>query len=480
MSKYDFNAVVIGGGTAGLITSNVIAQSKAKVALVERGKMGGDCLNTGCVPSKALISSAKLMKLIARADDFGIKVDGNVSVDFGKVMNQIQDIIDYIAPIDSRERYTSLGCDCFEDTAKILSPHSVQIGEKVVSTAHIVVATGGSPLIPPILGIEKTRHYTSENLWELREQPKRLLVIGSGPIGCELVQSFSRLGSEVSVVSMDSTLLPREDPDVSAHLVESFARDKVNLILSAKINEFQTTDTGSVMVYEIDGTQYTHEFDELIVAAGRRPNSQGIGLEEVGVILNPNKSIKVNDYLRSNVKSIWACGDVAGPYQFTHMASHQAGYVAMNILATPFKRFAVDYSQVPWVTYTDPEVARVGYNETEAKAASIEFEVTTYPFDHQDRSVTERDNSGFVKVLTKPKSDQILGVTIVGPHAGELLAEFNIAVKNKLGLKGILKTIHPYPTYSEANMGVASAWRKKRIPDHLLGYAEKYFRWKRS
>ncbi len=480
MSKYDYNAVVIGGGTAGLITANVIAQAKAKVALVERAKMGGDCLNTGCVPSKALISSAKFVKLTKRANEFGVRIDGEVSIDFPKMMDQVQGIIDFIAPIDSRERYTSLGCECFEDSAKILSPHSVQIGERVVTTANIVVATGASPMIPPIAGLDAIDYLHSENLWELRELPKRLLVLGSGPIGCELAQAFARLGSQVSVVSQDAILLPREDRDVSDHITQSFNEDKVELLLGANITGFSQTDDGSIMHYEVDGVSASLTFDKIIIAAGRKANTQNIGLEEVGVTLNADKTIAVDPYMRSNVSSIWACGDVAGPYQFTHMASHQAGYVAMNILARPFKRFAVDYSQVPWVTYTDPEVARVGYNETEASAKTIDFDVSIFSFEHQDRAITERENAGFAKVLTKKKSDKIVGVTIVGPRAGELLAEFNLAVKNGLGLKAILRTIHPYPTYAEVNSSVSNVWRKKSIPYHLLSFAEKYFRWKRG
>lgn len=480
MSKFDYNAVVIGGGTAGLITANVMAQAKAKVALVEKGKMGGDCLNTGCVPSKALISSAKFIKLLKRADEFGVTINGEISIDFPKMMDQVQGIVDFIAPIDSRDRYTSLGCECFEDTATILSPHSVQIGNKIVSTAHIVIATGASPMIPPISGLNTIDYLHSENLWGIRELPKRLLVLGSGPIGCELAQAFARLGSQVTIVSQAPTLLPREDKDVSDHITQAFKEDNIALLLAAKINQFEKTGNSSLMHYAINGVKSALAFDKVIIAAGRKANTENIGLENVGVKLNTNKTIAVDRFMRSNIASIWACGDVAGPYQFTHMASHQAGYVAMNILARPFKRFAVDYTQVPWVTYTDPEVARVGDNETEALAKAIPFDIATFSFEHQDRAITERENAGFIKVLTKKRSDKIIGVTIVGPHAGELLAEFNLAIKNGLGLKSILATIHPYPTYSEANSSVANIWRKKTIPHHLLGFAEKYFRWKRN
>jgi dihydrolipoamide dehydrogenase len=480
VTSYDYNLIVIGGGTAGLITANVAAQSKAKVALVERHLMGGDCLNTGCVPSKALIASAKLVHHARRAAEFGINIKGEIEVDFPKVMNQVQGIIDYIAPVDSRERYRSLGCDCFESSAQIVSKHEVQIGDKVYTTAHIAIATGATPLIPQVPGLDAIKVLTSDNLWAIRTLPKRLLVIGSGPIGCELAQAFQRLGSEVTIISNSKTILAREDADVAAHLQTVFLHEGINLYSEAKMLRFTDHGEGHKLEFMCDGKTMECEFDQVLVAVGRRANTSGFGLEKVGVELNANGTIKVDAYQRTNVTNIWACGDVSGPYQFTHMASHQAGYVAMNILASPLKKFAVDYSQVPWVTYTDPEIARVGMNETEAIAQNTKFDVSHFNFSHQDRAITERENSGFIKVLTAPGSDRILGATIVGPHAGELLAEFNLAVKNKLGLKAILNTIHPYPTFSEANRSVATEWRKKSIPKGLLPYAEKFFAWRRG
>jgi dihydrolipoamide dehydrogenase len=480
LTSYDYNLIVIGGGTAGLITANVAAQSKAKVALVERHLMGGDCLNTGCVPSKALIASAKLVHHARRAAEFGINIKGEIEVDFPKVMNQVQGIIDYIAPVDSRERYRSLGCDCFEASAQIVSKHEVQIGDKVFTTAHIVIATGATPLIPEVPGIDAIKVLTSDNLWAIRTLPKRLLVIGSGPIGCELAQAFQRLGSEVTIISNSKTILAREDVDVAAHLHAVFLHEGIKLHSEAKMLRFTTLGETHKLEFMCEGKTMECEFDQVLVAAGRRANTSGFGLEKVGVELNANGTIKVDAHQRTNVTNIWACGDVSGPYQFTHMASHQAGYVAMNVLASPLKKFAVDYAQVPWVTYTDPEIARVGMNETEARAQNTKFDVSHFNFSHQDRAITERENSGFVKVLTAPGSDRILGATIVGPHAGELLAEFNLAVKNKLGLKAILNTIHPYPTLSEANRSVATEWRKKSIPKKLLPFAEKFFAWKRG
>lgn len=480
MKKYDYNLIVIGGGTAGLITANVAAQAKAKVALIERHLMGGDCLNTGCVPSKALIASAKLVHRARHAADFGINIKGEIEIDFPKVMQQVQSIVDYIAPVDSRERYTALGCDCIEDSASLVSKNEVKVGSKILSAAHIVVATGATPIIPKVPGLEKIDVLTSDNLWSIRTLPKHLLVVGSGPIGCELAQAFARLGSAVTIVSASATILAREDPDVAAYAQSVFVKEGISLQLNAEMLRFTRDGEINRLEFKSDGQLGTLEFDRVLVAAGRSANTQGLGLERLNLEFNANDTLKLDKYQRTSVSNIWACGDVAGPYQFTHMAAHQAGYVAMNILGNPFKKFAVNYSQVPWVTYTDPEIARVGLNETEAAVKNTLVEVSKFDFSHQDRAITERENWGFVKVLTAPGSDRILGATIVGPHAGELLAEFNLAVKNKLGLKAILGTIHPYPTFSEANKSVATEWRKKSIPQRLLPIAQRYFAWKRG
>ncbi len=480
MPKFDYNLIVIGGGTAGLITANVAAQAKAKVALIERHQMGGDCLNTGCVPSKALIASAKIAHHARRAEEFGIKISGPVEVDFPKIMGQVQGIIDYIAPIDSRERYTELGCDCFDAQASVVNRHEVRIGENTFSTSHIVIATGATPIIPNVPGLDLINVLTSENLWAIRTLPKRLLVVGSGPIGCELAQAFARLGSEVIIVSNSSTILAREDADVAAHVQKVLTHEGIKLRLNAEMIQFTTSGASHRLRYKIGNEIHQLDFDQVLVAAGRRANTQGLGLERLGIDFNNNGTIKVDTYQRTTVANIWACGDVCGPYQFTHMAAHQAGYVAMNILASPLKKFTVDYSQVPWVTYTDPEIARVGLNETEAREKGVPFEASHFNLSHQDRAITERENKGFVKILTPPGSDRILGATIVGAHAGELLAEFNLAVKNKLGLKAILNTIHPYPTFAEANKSAANEWRKKSIPIKLLPYAKKYFTWRRG
>jgi pyruvate/2-oxoglutarate dehydrogenase complex dihydrolipoamide dehydrogenase (E3) component len=479
MAKFQYNAVVIGGGTAGLISANVMAQAKAKVALFEKHLMGGDCLNTGCVPSKTLIASSKVMKLARQSSKYGIKINGDIEVDFPAIMRQVQESIDFIAPIDSRERYRSLGVDCFEDDARILGPHEVGFGNEKVTTQHIVIASGASPVIPLITGLADMDCLHSNNLWGLKELPRRLLVVGSGPIGCELAQAFANLGSKVTMISNDRVLLAREEPDVSAFIQQRFIEDGIELLLEATLNKFVKEPGHSILEYTLHSELRRLEFDRVIVAVGRKANTVNLGLEALGVAIAPNGTVKVNDYLQTSVSNVWACGDVAGPYQFTHMAAHQAGYVAMNILASPFKKFAVNYSQVPWVTYTDPEIGRLGLSVSEATAKSIAFEVTEFDFSHQDRAITERENRGFIKVISAPKTGALLGVTIVGPGAGELLAEFSLALKNGLTLKHIAGTIHPYPTLSEANKSVALAWRKKSIPVHLLAYAARYFAWRR-
>ena len=479
MAQYDYNLIVIGGGTAGLITANVAAQANARVALIEAHKMGGDCLNTGCVPSKTLISSAKLAANIRRSAQFGLQVDG-LSIDFAQVMQQVQEKIDFIAPIDSVERYTELGCECYQGKASITSPHQVEVNGQSLSAEHIVIATGGRPRIPDVPGLADLAPLHSDNFWQLRQQPKHLLVVGSGPIGCELAQAMQRLGSHVTLIDRGERLLSKEDPEVSQRITEVLRQEGMQLIFGAELEYFTATDSGGIVHYTQQGQSKSLTFDRVLVAAGRQPNTQQFNLTRLGVDTHPDGSIKVDAYMRTSQPSIWACGDAVGPYQFTHMAAHQAGYVAMNTLATPFKKFAVDYSQVPWVTYVDPEVARCGLNETEAQAQGIAYEVTQFDFEHQDRAITERDNHGMLKVLTVPKKDTILGVTICGPHAGELLAEFNLAIKNKLGLKAILNTIHPYPTFSEANRSVATLWRKKFIPYKLLALAKKYFTWRRN
>ena len=477
--KFDTNLVVIGAGSAGLVTAYIAAAVKAKVTLIEKHKMGGDCLNFGCVPSKAIIRSAKFMSHITRSQEFGIK-EANADFDFAEVMERIQNVIAKIEPHDSVERYTGLGVDVVQGEARITSPWTVEVNGETIRTPNIVVATGGRPFVPPIEGIDEVGYYTSDDLWEMREKPKNMVVLGGGPIGSELTQAFSRLGINVTQVEMLPRILLREDPEISEMVQKKFVDEGVNLLTGHTAKRFFKRDGKSFLVAEHDGGEVEVEFDTLIVAVGRFPNSAGFGLEEIGVRLNPNRTIEVNEYLQTNVPTVYACGDVAGPYQFTHVAAHQAWYTSVNTLFGIVKRFKADYSVIPWATFTEPEIARVGLNETEAREQGIEYEVTTYGIDDLDRAIADSEDHGFVKVLTVPGRDRILGVTIVGEHAGDLIAEYVLAMRHGLGLNKVLGTIHIYPTLAEANKYAAGEWKKAHAPEGLLEWVRKFHAWRRG
>lgn len=472
-NKFDRNLIVIGAGSGGLVAALIAAAVNAKVTLIEKDKMGGDCLNTGCVPSKALIKSAKIASLIKRSEEFGIETPES-NVNFSRVMERVQSIIQKIEPHDSVERFESLGVECLEGEARLTSPNSVSINNTTLTAKNIIVATGAGPFIPPIKGIENIDYLTSDNLWDIREQPKRLLILGGGPIGCELSQAFARLGSSVIQVEMAPRIMAREDEDVSALITNKFIHEGIDVRSNHKAKEFIKKDNQPILICEHNGQDVEIEFDTLLVAVGRKANTSGFGLEELGIELNPQGTIKVNEYLQSSIPSIYACGDVAGPYQFTHTASHQAWYATVNSLFGRFKRFKADYSVIPWATFTDPEVARVGLNEQEAKQQGINYETSIYKLDDLDRALTEDETEGFVKVLTVPGKDQILGTTIVGDHAGELITEYITAMKNKTGLNKLLGTIHIYPTLSEANKFTAGVWKKAHAPNFLLKLVKKY------
>ncbi len=477
--SYDANMVVIGAGSAGLVASIIAAGAKSKVILIEKHKMGGDCLNTGCVPSKAIIRSARISDYINRAGEFGID-NATGQVNFASVMERVQDIIRKIEPHDSVERFTSLGVECISGAAKITSPWTVEVNGRVINTRAIVVASGARPLIPPIPGLDKIDYLHSDNVWELRSLPERLLVLGAGPIGCELAQSFARLGSQVTIVDQASHMMPREDTDVSELVAKNFQKGGVQLLLGHAIREFTSNNGVHIMRAEHNGAMVDVEFDKVLVALGRKANVEGFGLGELGVELTTAGTIQVNQNLQTSCPTIYACGDVAGPYQFTHMASFQAWYATLNALAGGLKTFKVNYSVVPFATFTDPEVARVGLNEKEAQQQGIEYELTRYEIDDLDRAIADGEAHGFVKILTEPGSDKILGATIVGYHAGELIGEFVLAMTHGMGLKKIAATTHIYPTLLEANRFAANAWRSARIPVKLLPWAERFFRWRRG
>ncbi len=481
--RFDSNIVVIGAGSGGLVTAYIAAAVKAKVTLIEKHKMGGDCLNTGCVPSKALIRSAKLLVQMRRCADFGIKkVD--TKVEFAKVMKRVQSVIKTVEPHDSVQRYTDLGVEVVEGDARIISPWEVQVktdGEsRIITTRTIVIAAGARPFVPPISGIEDIDYLTSDTVWDLRELPKRLVVLGGGPIGCELAQSFARLGSEVTQVEMLSRLLIREDAEASEAVMAKFRLEGVNVLVGHTAKGFIVENGEKILLAEYDGKEQRIPFDQLLVAIGRVANIQGYGLEQLGVETSANRTIEINEFQQTNYPNIFACGDVSGPFQFTHVAAHQAWYAAVNALFGSVIKFRTDYSTIPWATFTDPEVARVGLNEQDALAKGIAYEVSTYPIDDLDRAIADGVAHGFVKVLTAPGKDRILGVTIVGEQAGELIAEFVLAMKYNIGLNKLLGTIHIYPTLSEANKYAAGVWKRNHAPKGLLRCVAKYHDWRRG
>lgn len=475
----EYNMIVIGGGSAGLVSAYIAATLKAKVILIERHKMGGDCLNTGCIPSKALIKTAKVVQQMREHQKYGIK-SATFEIDFAQVMDRVQSSIARIEPHDSVERYEKLGVECLKGEAEILDAHTVRVGERTIRGKTLILALGARPALPPIKGIEGVSVRTSENLWDLRERPKKFLVLGGGLIGCEMAQAFQRLGSSVTLVEAGSQILPREDSDVADMIAATLKREGITLELSVKAKEIVSVAGSKELIAErSDGTEIRCAFDEIFVATGRKPNTDGIDWSRLGVELNQNGTIKVDSRMRANGKGIYACGDVAGPYQFTHMASHQAWYCAVNAIFSPLKTFEVDYRVVPWVTFTDPEIAQVGHNERSARAAGLDFETTIYSLSELDRAITESEAAGQVKVLTVPGKDTILGASIVGSSAGEMLIEFITAMKQGLGMNDILGTIHPYPTFGEANKFAAGNWKKAHAPEAILRFLEKFQNWRR-
>ncbi len=476
-AKFDRNLVVIGAGSAGLVTSYIAAAVKAKVTLIEKHKMGGDCLNTGCVPSKALIRSAKFVAQQKRASELGMK-SASVDFDFADVMERIQRVIKTIEPHDSVDRYQALGVDVIEGEAKITSPYTVEVNGETLTTRNIVIATGARPFVPPLPGIDEVGYLTSDTVWNLRQQPKRLVVLGGGPIGSELAQSFARLGSQVTQIELGDRIMGREDPDVSEMVMQRFKAEGIEIKTGHRAKAFCIEAGEKILICDNGGEEVRIPFDQVLMALGRAANTTGFGLEELGVTVN--RTVEVNALLQTNFPNIYAAGDVAGPYQFTHTAAHQAWYAAVNALFSGFKSFKVDYRVIPWATFTDPEVARVGLNETEAKEQGVEYELTTYGIDDLDRAIADEEAHGIIKVLTVPGKDKILGVTIVGEHSGDLIAEYVTAMKHGLGLNKILGTIHIYPTMAEANKYVAGNWKRAHAPQRLLAWVERFHAWRRG
>lgn len=484
--KFDRNLVVIGGGAAGLVSSYIAAATKAEVTLVEAHKMGGDCLNYGCVPSKALIKSAKLAHQIKHADKYGLE-PSIPRVPFEKVIERVADVIKEIEPHDSVERYTSLGVEVLQGYARIEDPWTVSVegidgSEKRLTTRAIVIATGASPLIPPIPGLQDVNPLTSDTVWarmaELNQAPRRLVVLGGGPIGCELAQAFARLGSQVTQVEQGERLLSREDQDASVYVEIALEADGVEILTNHKATRCGLLSDRKWIEVETQGQSRRILFDEIIVAVGRTARLDGFGLEELGI--ETSRVVETNEYLETIYPNILAAGDVAGPYQLTHVAAHQAWFATVNGLFGSLKKFKADYRVIPWATFTDPEVARVGLSEDEARQKGIAYELTKFGIHDLDRAIADSSDNGFVKVLTAPGKDKILGVTIVGEHAADLIAEFVLAMKHGLGLNKILGTIHIYPTLAEANKYAAGEWRRSHVNDRLLRLVARYHRWRRG
>ena len=478
-SKFDTNLIVIGAGSGGLVSAYIGATLKARVTLIERHKMGGDCLNTGCVPSKALIRAAKSMADLKKAAQLGIDV-ATPQVDFARVMGRVQDVIKTIEPHDSVERFTGLGVDCLYGNAKLISPWVVDVDGQQISAEKIILATGARPTMPTIPGLDQVDPLTSETLWQLQDLPKRLLIVGGGAIGCELAQAFQRLGSQVTLIEMQSQLLPRDDLQVATFMQQCLESEGVRVLTHYGAEKFESQD-GRRSAQLSSSAEPAAEslqvgFDLVLVAIGRTANTESLGLEELGIPLNANGTVTTDDYLRTCYPNILACGDLVGPYQLTHAASHQAWFAAVNGLLGRFKKFRVDYRIMPQVVFTDPQIGRVGLNQRDAAEQGIEVEVTQYDLSDLDRAIADNDAHGYIQVLTVPGKDRILGATIVGPQAGELINEFVLAMKHNLGLNKLLGTIRSYPTLSEGNRFVAGEWKRKHVPHKLLAILQRYLR----
>ncbi len=481
-ARFDRNLIVIGAGSAGLVTAYIAAAIKAKVTLIEKHKMGGDCLNTGCVPSKALIRSARFIAHVRRAHELGIRT-ASATFDFAEVMERVQRIVKTVEPHDSVERYTGLGVECIAGEARITTPWSVEVttagGAQTLTTRAIVIAAGARPFVPPIPGIDEVGYYTSDDIWKLRTLPPRLVVLGGGPIGSELTQCFARFGSQVTQVELLPRIMMREDPEVSDLVMQRFRAEGVNVLVNHRAKKFAVEAGEKVLICEHEGAEVRVPFDALLCAVGRVANTSGYGLEELGIPLAQAHTVETNEYLQTRYPNIYACGDVAGPFQFTHTAAHQAWYASVNALFGDFRKFKADYSVIPWATFTDPEVARVGLNETEAREKGIAYELSVFDLAELDRAIADEEAHGLVKVLTVPGADKILGCTIVGEHAGDLIAEYVAAMRHGFGLNKILGTIHIYPTLAEANKYAAGVWKRNHAPQKLLAWAGRFHAWRR-
>ncbi|MBY0517552.1 MAG: FAD-dependent oxidoreductase [Bacteriovoracaceae bacterium] len=476
---FEYDIIAIGAGAGGLVSSYIGAAVNAKVALIEKHKMGGDCLNTGCVPSKAIIKSAKIANIIKNSEKYGITVEGS-RVNFENVMSRIKKVIKKVEPHDSVQRYTDLGVHCISGEAEVLSPWEVRVNGKVLSTRNIILATGARPLLPPIPGLSEAKFLTSDTIWDLKELPRKLAVLGGGPIGVELAQSFKRLGAEVSVIEAAPRILVREDEDVSKIVIEKLIEDGIKIYTNHKAVKFLKRDGQEVLVAQSAEKEIEIEFDYCLVALGRKANTNIPGLDKLALGISKTSTFEHDEYMRTKYPNIFVVGDCAGPFQFTHTAAHQAWYAAVNALFAPLVSYKADYRVVPWCTFTEPEIARVGISETEAKDQGIAYELVHYDLADLDRAIAEDEDYGLIKVIVAKGTDQILGAAIVSTRASELLGEFTLAMKYKIGLNKILGTIHAYPTFPEAIKYAAGEWKRSHKPEKILRYLKKFHAWRRG
>lgn len=472
-----YNLVVIGAGTAGLVTAAGAAGLGAKVALVERHLMGGDCLNYGCVPSKGVISAARHVADMREGGAFGITVSG-VQVDFGTVMQRMRGLRAGISRHDSVKRFSDLGVDVFLGQARFTGDGTVLVGTSELKYHSAVIATGARASAPPIPGLNDVPYLTNETLFSLTELPKRMAIIGAGPIGCEMAQSFARFGSEVFLVEALHGILPREDQDASMIVLERMRRDGVKLLCCGKDLKLSNTEGGAVrLTVESHGQCYDHVVDKLLVAVGRAPNVEGLNLEAVGVQYD-KKGVKVDDHLLTANKRIFAAGDICSPYQFTHSADFQARIVIQNALFFGSKK--ASGLTIPWATYTSPEIAHVGLYEKDARERGIEVTTFTQPLSEVDRAILDGETEGFVRVHVRKGTDEILGATIVAEHAGDLISEITLAMTHKLGLGAIASTIHPYPTQAEAIRRVGDQYNRTRLTPRVKSLFTRLLAWRRG
>ncbi|HET6604451.1 MAG TPA: FAD-dependent oxidoreductase [Xanthomonadaceae bacterium] len=477
--RFDRNLVVIGAGSAGLVTAYIAATVRAKVTLIEKAEMGGDCLNRGCVPSKALLRAARAAAEVDGAGRFGVQAQRR-GVDFAHTMAHVHEAIAQVEPHDSVERYQGLGVEVIKAEAKLTSPWTVEVDGRTLSTRAIVIAAGGRPRIPELPGLDRVPHVTSDTIWALRELPRTLLVLGGGPIGCELAQAFARLGSRVTIVDRGTRLLHREDPDMSDAVQAALAGDGVGFRFGTRAIAAHGDAEACMLEVEHDGTSERLAFDQLLLAVGRVPNVEGYGLDDLGLRLRKDGTVETDDFLRTQFPNVLCAGDVTGPFQLTHAGAHQAWYAAVNALFGGIRKFRADYRVVPACVYTEPEAARVGLTEREAREQGIDFEVVRYELAELDRAIAEKSTAGFVKVLVPPGKDRILGASVVAEHGGELIALLALAMRHKLGLDKVLATVFAYPTFAESIKYVAGERRKRHKPERLLRWVGRYHDWRRG